>query len=1183
MKQETTNFFNKGLLMDLNPLTTPNNVLTNCLNGTFVTFNGNDVILQNDMGNGKIETAKLWPGYIPLGIKEYGGIIYVVSYNPFTKKGQVGSFPSPERDFDGSDYENNTVNIKSSNFFENSTLKTTSIKKYLNQDEIVKVGDLFEVCLIDNVGCTTDANGNIINIIDENNILTILNDLNDLNHITNINTGKKILNIKIAAIDSNNNITYLDLNEQEYVSSDESIQSDGTIHAGSILAKFLLPINKNIADLNDFQAYTFSRNCKLLVIAELESLDSFELNVKPISDTQYLYEFSAKIEPYDFWRWLEIKIDYKENEVVKDPISMYIKNIYNDDFNTSTGEFIDDVDIKPGITDPLYPTNAQTGLESNISFFGDKLSSDKVITWTLGVSEKNTIINYEIIPHMTYGPVDILKKTGRLNVNRYGDNYVELTKWKYKTVDEVLTIDWGIDYNSTTSKKLYRIDFKFLEVKYDNPFTLNINAGGVDGNGLPIYSEFTSSDYTTSINLGLTSLQKNRLYLCTINYYRIDTNTTNESSLNELSTAWSLWSSENRFVYTNNLMDQYYNQYSDFNTINPNNAIYIKPQTQIRRNSSDEIYTPQSLLSYSSSGSFISNAVKNSTLTIDINAKGISQHEIDFEIDFDNINLNISPVKFPSITNKISNGRTFEQLPSSLNNLTVNNTLRLNSITLLHQYNGSNTYTEREVNPNVLLDVNELICPNNIDEDSLFEFSKRYKIDLVEKSSFTSGKKLSTQTTPTYAYVLDKYYSIKNYPNIFGYNVPRNANGYPILTQAYTNSRVYFMSPGSLFSSSEFLPNETISIKTYVEFPPTNPIGGNKLIEWSEWSDVTNNSSDTHITRNDLPSISAFTSKRLQISGGHTIDTSPDYLVYWVTNSVCTFAGVNWCYPLIKTKDANIGYVFIHVPSSDHLTPISFNSVPSEELTNCLKDMFDDKYLFQSTLLNNNNNNLYIPDPNSWIYNTYTVNNTMTINPEGSVSDVKYYINSTLITNDNVLDCLTHNSQSITNINFNNINITSACSFESKDTTFSFNSCDFSRILNSTTDWISTVNNRLFMLDNDNLIDITDTLDGSGNVYNKDNYYVYSNNSYKTGSGLWAINDTSISNFRELVLNTPVSLTPLNNYRFGVGKIVTGYEGQNKHTMVEDITASKTGGRHYPKLTESPYNYNIYSKPISWD
>ena len=42
-KSHTTNTFADGLIMDLNPVVTPNSALTNCLNGTIVTFNGNEI------------------------------------------------------------------------------------------------------------------------------------------------------------------------------------------------------------------------------------------------------------------------------------------------------------------------------------------------------------------------------------------------------------------------------------------------------------------------------------------------------------------------------------------------------------------------------------------------------------------------------------------------------------------------------------------------------------------------------------------------------------------------------------------------------------------------------------------------------------------------------------------------------------------------------------------------------------------------------------------------------------------------------------------------------------------------------------------------------------------------------------------------------------------------------------
>lgn len=95
MKSSSTNTFNEGLNYDLNPNVTPNSVLTDCINGTFITFNKDELSLQNDAGNTKIgvigtevpntnpvqytEYVQLEDGFLPLGVKEYGGVLYIVS------------------------------------------------------------------------------------------------------------------------------------------------------------------------------------------------------------------------------------------------------------------------------------------------------------------------------------------------------------------------------------------------------------------------------------------------------------------------------------------------------------------------------------------------------------------------------------------------------------------------------------------------------------------------------------------------------------------------------------------------------------------------------------------------------------------------------------------------------------------------------------------------------------------------------------------------------------------------------------------------------------------------------------------------------------------------------------------------------------------------------------------------
>lgn len=95
-RKEATNTFTDGLITDINPINTPNTVLTDCVNGTIITYNGNELSLQNDMGNYMLKYCKLPEYYVPVGVKEYGDILYIVSYNPMDKSVEIGSYPSPK-------------------------------------------------------------------------------------------------------------------------------------------------------------------------------------------------------------------------------------------------------------------------------------------------------------------------------------------------------------------------------------------------------------------------------------------------------------------------------------------------------------------------------------------------------------------------------------------------------------------------------------------------------------------------------------------------------------------------------------------------------------------------------------------------------------------------------------------------------------------------------------------------------------------------------------------------------------------------------------------------------------------------------------------------------------------------------------------------------------------------------
>jgi hypothetical protein len=95
MRKESSNQFTEGLVCDLNPINTPNTVLTDALNATIITYDGNEFSLQNDRGNYPLENCKLKPNYIPVGLKEYGDILYIISYNPLDNSVEIGTYPSP--------------------------------------------------------------------------------------------------------------------------------------------------------------------------------------------------------------------------------------------------------------------------------------------------------------------------------------------------------------------------------------------------------------------------------------------------------------------------------------------------------------------------------------------------------------------------------------------------------------------------------------------------------------------------------------------------------------------------------------------------------------------------------------------------------------------------------------------------------------------------------------------------------------------------------------------------------------------------------------------------------------------------------------------------------------------------------------------------------------------------------
>lgn len=145
-RQSQTNTFNEGLNKDLNPILTPNNVMTDCLNGTIITYNGNEFALQNDLGNYKFKHGSLSQGFVPVGIKEHANILYIISYNPISDEVEVGSFPSMKL-INSSTIKNDkgSSNIRLEEIWNNYTDIETSLTflSDLSDDYILNPGDQY--------------------------------------------------------------------------------------------------------------------------------------------------------------------------------------------------------------------------------------------------------------------------------------------------------------------------------------------------------------------------------------------------------------------------------------------------------------------------------------------------------------------------------------------------------------------------------------------------------------------------------------------------------------------------------------------------------------------------------------------------------------------------------------------------------------------------------------------------------------------------------------------------------------------------------------------------------------------------------------------------------------------------------------------------------------------------------
>ena len=524
-KSQATNVFNKGMIMDLNPLVTPNDVLTNCLNGTLVTFNGNENVLQNDMGNGRVETAYLPEGYIPLGTAELGGIIYIVSYNPLKNKCQIGSFPSPERNITSDDVSKNSIIISNDDFNwdENSGASIYYVKKEFDNDLTFNPGDKFLIYsnnVIENYDKFFKTTEDVDKAIHQTIRLSIgaITDSGEFINLSNLKTFKNN--------DGKSDHEYFILQSESTPS-----ETQGVDEYRSIIEQ-------------PYTVYQSKISGKLILTCELIAPSDFSISVKNniITDEQtkckfYKPEFTFELTGNYNYVPYKLKINGNLKAKTKEISEIWYINLncnkISSIYNFSNIDLINN--------------------SKDIKSFIDELNQDGY--FNDNNSRTECILILEITPCMIWGEVINLKQTLTLNLQKIGTGVINLTEWKYLNQDNTCTLNWGLEIYEAENQNINNVKFTLYRV---------------------VDSVLETTEYNIPSKKSYFGLFSELIYK-NIEYYRVDkpikSNTIYLVKI-DIGSSDEIYKTFYRYLFTNEVFNNNYYNTIDFNkldiTLTPN-------------------------------------------------------------------------------------------------------------------------------------------------------------------------------------------------------------------------------------------------------------------------------------------------------------------------------------------------------------------------------------------------------------------------------------------------------------------------------------------------------------------------------------------------------------------------------------------------------------------------------------
>ena len=522
--KKATNRWTKGLVMDFSPENTRNEVLTHALNATLLTFNGNEMSLQNDMGNARVETAYLPEGYIPVGTCEYGGIIYIVSYNPLEDKSQIGCFPSPERNISSDELgESTKTSITFSDFQKTNskgelTGELKNVSKYvLLKNDKLNPGDKFIIYANESIS-------------DEQ--LVGLEKFNGSKFEPA--SSNPILALNIVSIEDSGKITYLNSDvinyEYEYNNNTYRYHILGKSVTGSdnTLSTPDLDAYRNVLS-SGYSVFKSKTSGKLAILAELIAIDSYSVThrveeVKDVNgqivpdkyniilypevsceETNKKYGITPKLSYY-YLEESNLKLrlntnspdptDYVENGIYYRPLfinTLQVWNLNTSFINTKLSDIFNVTELDPSHTQltltQLY-SQYYTGVEYTNPFYFHKpetyheqvfdTQNDEYNAINLGsiVLPENTngvnqiqsyelplVYKYTIVPCMNYGKLQNLAVSNTidfLNINNFSAS--KFNVWKYRVDGPTIHLQFGAEIYDTHVSPVSALVLEFYDL-----------------------------------------------------------------------------------------------------------------------------------------------------------------------------------------------------------------------------------------------------------------------------------------------------------------------------------------------------------------------------------------------------------------------------------------------------------------------------------------------------------------------------------------------------------------------------------------------------------------------------------------------------------------------------------------------------------------------------------------------